>query len=63
MILEVAERDGGFAQRWIFFDKLLVLHYLRSHHYIIILKYIIEIFIVGGQILAAVRSENFYFAQ
>lgn len=60
IILEIAEKDGGIAQKWIFFVNLL--HNLRSHHYIII-KYNIEIFTVGGQILAAARSEIFYFAQ
>lgn len=62
IILEVAERDGGIAQTWIFFVKLLVLHNLRSHHCILI-KYNIETFTVGGQILAAAKSEKIYFVQ
>lgn len=57
IILEVAERDGGIAQTWIFFVKLLVLHNLRSHHCILI-KYNIETCTVGGQILAAAKSEK-----
>lgn len=61
IIIEVAEKEGGIAQTWIFFVKLSVLHNSRSLHNIIT-KYNIDNFAVGGQILAAAKSGKFHFA-
>lgn len=54
IIPEVAEREEGIAQTWIFFVELSVLHNSRSLQNII-MKYNIENF--------AAKSGKFYFAQ